>query len=617
MLVTAGAVVAALLAFTTAGCSSSAQPDSSIGKIRPIDNGTAITVPALWAASQSDGTKVGGIEPAEVQVIENGDGQFSIDLSTIESKGAGPQWKAATSQAAAVGTLLSGADPSKVDLSFTVTGPIDGPSAGGLLTVGVLADIQGDELLPGVTMTGTISPDGSIGAVGYVPTKLAAAAAAGYTTAVIPAGLGTYSDDQGATLSLVDYGKSLGITVKEVRAVGEAYQILTGKPYAEVPTKRVVPSAQSSTAIVSTTQHMLTQLQRAYSLAPNGTDAQVLSLARDAMSIMATEIAAKKWDRAYGVGAFAYLRLARAVGAADVAQQLAKFGTARTKKLLRTSIQASLKQALAQRDLAINNVRPTVEQTIMLPGALSWATFAIATYQGLLLELAKPNSNEALTIVGRVLSEERAGVKVMLPDALEVLNAQPSVTPLTANKTTTFLSSYATLLNNAGEANLNYYAVLAGRAVAPDGQVSGDGMNGAAFALEKTAKPAVKVSNLKSALKESSQALTYFVISSGVLSGSQAYALESGSNDLRISGSPELVDAAVASGTATVESYSQKLRAQNLTVGYPLWSSRWGAAAANEYRKTELATEAGWVGLNELWYDAVSMFMMHGFGKYS
>lgn len=601
------------VALSITGCSSTPAPDATIGQLRTIDQGTAMTVPALWAASQSDGSLVGGIEPAEVQVTQDGDGQFSIDLSTIEAGGAGPQWTAATAQAAAVGTLLSGTDPSALDLGFTVTGAIDGPSAGGLLTVGVLADIQGDSLLPGVTMTGTISPDGSIGAVGYVPTKLAAAAAAGYTTAVIPAGLGQFTDNAGASMTLVEYGKSLGIDVKEVRTVAQAYQLLTGKAYAQLPSSVVQASAPSNAAIISTTKAMRASLQKALVSVPPGTQGQAINLARAALVSMDAAIAAGKWDQAYGVGAFAYLRLARAEGAAKVTDDVSKLGIVKAEVQLRKAITAALSEAKAARDAAIQSAKPTVEQTLSLPGAIGWATYAVASYQGLLLELDKPNSAKALSIAGRILEENRAGVNVMMPDALAVLNAQPARTSAPEGKVKEFLNGYTKLLNIAAAANFNYFRVLSGTVAKPDGKVSEDGVVGTSSVLQKPATSKNEPGTLEDSLLQVANALTYFVVSSGVLASHQAYGLETADNDLMQSSTPEAVDAAVATGATTIESYSAKLRAKNLTVGYPLWSSRWGKAAADSYQKTNLATEAGWIGLNEIWYDAVSMFMMNAF----
>jgi uncharacterized protein len=181
-------LIAGALALSSACSGTSTPPDAQIGALRTTDSGTAITVPALWAAPRSNGTADGGIEPT--QVIVQADATkagYTVDLSSIEAQGAGPSWEAATASAAAFATLFSGVDPAKVSLGFTITGPIDGPSAGGLLTCGLLAAFSGVPFTPGVTMTGTISPDGSIGTVGYIPRKVQAAAEAGYRTVIIPA----------------------------------------------------------------------------------------------------------------------------------------------------------------------------------------------------------------------------------------------------------------------------------------------------------------------------------------------------------------------------------------------------------------------------------------------
>ena len=68
---------------------------------------------------------------------------------------------------------------------------IDGSSAGGCITVALLAAIQGDDLNDTVYMTGTIESDGSIGQIGGVVEKGAAAAEKGATLFLVPEGQGT------------------------------------------------------------------------------------------------------------------------------------------------------------------------------------------------------------------------------------------------------------------------------------------------------------------------------------------------------------------------------------------------------------------------------------------
>jgi hypothetical protein len=184
----AGALIAmSLMVATLSACSApSVGSLDQVGKLRAVDGGVALTIPALWAGRAADGTSVGGVEPAEVFVLKHRDGVDPVDLTRIDSSGAGPQWRAATSQAAAVATLMSARDPEEIDLGFSVTGPIDGPSAGGILTVGLLANLTNTPLIPTVAMTGTISPDGTIGEVGGVATKVKSAAAVGFTTIIVP-----------------------------------------------------------------------------------------------------------------------------------------------------------------------------------------------------------------------------------------------------------------------------------------------------------------------------------------------------------------------------------------------------------------------------------------------
>ncbi|MGW1073151.1 YlbL family protein [Streptomyces sp. NPDC002537] len=79
----------------------------------------------------------------------------------------------------------------KVDLSLA---DIGGPSAGLLFTLGIIDKLDGDgrggDLTGGLTVagTGTIEPDGTVGAVGGVPLKTQAARRDGATVFLVPKG---------------------------------------------------------------------------------------------------------------------------------------------------------------------------------------------------------------------------------------------------------------------------------------------------------------------------------------------------------------------------------------------------------------------------------------------
>lgn len=154
-----------------------------------------------------------------------GEPGFTTDLTDQQAKGAGKQWMAASAAAAAVATIWSGADPALVDISYQVTGPIDGPSAGGILAVGTLAAIRDEALDPSVTMTGTIGPDGSIGPVGGVDVKLTAAAKAGFRTVLVPS---LNMTQPGVRDQLLASAERLGLSVRPIRTLLEAYEAFTG-----------------------------------------------------------------------------------------------------------------------------------------------------------------------------------------------------------------------------------------------------------------------------------------------------------------------------------------------------------------------------------------------------
>ena len=78
------------------------------------------------------------------------------------------------------------------------SGEVGGPSAGLAFTLAVLDNLTEGELTGGLELavTGTISPDGTVGPVGGVPQKAAAVRDLGLSTFIIPASLGTELIDE-------------------------------------------------------------------------------------------------------------------------------------------------------------------------------------------------------------------------------------------------------------------------------------------------------------------------------------------------------------------------------------------------------------------------------------
>ena len=153
-----------------------------------------------------------------------------------EVGGAGDQWRSAGWMAAVTAAMLTDFDPRTMRVSFEYEGRVDGPSAGALMTCGVLAAVRGDAIRADAAMTGTINPDGSIGPVGGISHKIEGAAAEGMKLVLIPAGVRFDTDSEsGERIDLIEHGDKLGVKVVSVFDVYHAYKLLTG---AELPRAR-------------------------------------------------------------------------------------------------------------------------------------------------------------------------------------------------------------------------------------------------------------------------------------------------------------------------------------------------------------------------------------------
>lgn len=177
-----------------------------------------------------EGDGGGGSARNRITVEPSGDKGVKVGFQEDEVRGTGDMWRSSAWQATTVAFLLTGALPTKMKITFDCVGPTDGPSAGGLLTVGVLAAMSGDKVRDDVIMTGTINPDGSIGPVGGIPHKLDGAKEAGKKRVLIPVGQ-SFSEDiiTGESVDVIAKGKEMDLEVEEVSNIYEAYEKFTGK----------------------------------------------------------------------------------------------------------------------------------------------------------------------------------------------------------------------------------------------------------------------------------------------------------------------------------------------------------------------------------------------------
>lgn len=193
------------------------------------------TVAMLLPAVDSEGT---GVIGTLYTTVKPGSGKILLDTSRIlnylDTQLSGRIAAKAASDYAKVN--LSG-----MDITYTIkvnASLIEGPSAGSAMAVSVLLALE-NKTADNITMTGTINPDGTIGVVGSVLEKARVAKANGAVLFLVPKGQSTAEETVRArtcnrvngaevcrityTAQTINISSALGIEVKEVRNIGEAY----------------------------------------------------------------------------------------------------------------------------------------------------------------------------------------------------------------------------------------------------------------------------------------------------------------------------------------------------------------------------------------------------------
>ena len=237
--------------------------------LRPTESATPLT--AVAYSSGPTGPE-GSLIPLELRVRHR-PGPASVAVFEDFSSGAGEQWRASTWIAAIQAARILDVPLAGKEISVSVNGLIDGPSAGALMTAGLMATLQNVTPRTDVTMTGTINPDGTVGPVGGIAFKMEAAAAAGKRFFGLPAGLRVErhpTTEQ--AIDLFAHGARLGLRVVELGDVYDAYTLLTGEPVQRpdaIEPRAMMPSAYAERRMqleIAQYEHIvregLTQYQR-------------------------------------------------------------------------------------------------------------------------------------------------------------------------------------------------------------------------------------------------------------------------------------------------------------------------------------------------------------------
>ncbi len=231
--------------------------------------GRTVVLKAPAVSKTPDGRLV-GVATEFVITVAPGSGHVYVEtwpLSEVDMQ-------ASARLAAQIAGKVTGKDMSKYDVFIQVkadTPIIGGPSAGGTMTVGIIAALEGWKVRSDVMMTGMINPDGTIGPVGGILEKASAAASVGAKLFLIPMGqrIQVVEETQKRNIGgivqitttsrkvdVVKYAKERwGLEVKEVSDIYEAVYYFTGK---------VLPKPQPPANVVIDTSFLRDDAQNDY-----------------------------------------------------------------------------------------------------------------------------------------------------------------------------------------------------------------------------------------------------------------------------------------------------------------------------------------------------------------
>lgn len=184
-------------------------------------------------------SKGNGVVTPLAAEVKPGDGKILINIDKLN------YWtdtQQSMQTARDVAERITGVNMKKVDLIYSLKTDnatlVGGPSAGAALTIATIAALKNKTLPKDIMMTGTIEEDGSVGKVGGIIEKAAAAKAVGAKLFLVPAGEGTQiytkpeekcSRTSGFLICETNYnqikvsvGNSVGIEVKEVSTIEDA-----------------------------------------------------------------------------------------------------------------------------------------------------------------------------------------------------------------------------------------------------------------------------------------------------------------------------------------------------------------------------------------------------------
>lgn len=191
---------------------------------------TDVEVPVLTVSTRH-GTTEGCMLHLKLHLERVADVHEPLQVSISEDTpgGAGTMMRSSIWMAALIAGLTRDDDLSGLRITVQIPGAVDGPSAGGVICLGILSALEGRTLPKDFAFTGTILPDGTIGEVGGIVHKMQAAQGGGCKRVIIPDYLRMDEDrNSHENVDLKRRALSLGMQFCPVENIRQAYDTIHG-----------------------------------------------------------------------------------------------------------------------------------------------------------------------------------------------------------------------------------------------------------------------------------------------------------------------------------------------------------------------------------------------------
>ena len=575
-------------------------------------------VKALWFSGELDSVKE-GIAEVEISVgINDKPTAFNLDLDTERAQGAGASWTAATWSAASVATLFSFRDPRTVDITASVDGPINGPSAGGLMASTMLALSAGAEINPDTTMTGTINPDGSIGLVGGIPAKLQAAKVAGLKKVLIPKGPAVSEDPRtGKQVNLQAEAKRLGLEVTEVSSIFEAMPLLTGRADLLGDLGDTDPISKPVLASISKSASELDELiqrQQVRARKLNLPNEEIAELERG-RSLGVAALKAKQPVDAYAQLWHSYYQGNSVLSEAEVEAAVKRDGVDAVRQQLLKRIDALEATSKQRSNQAAQAKMTNIEQMVGLTDALTWVgspEISVGLYRDY---LNQPDRDERdLVLVAEALAESTANVEVSLDQSLAGLTASAGI-PANQEEVSNTLASYTDFLKQTGDASLNYFEEAVANLSSDQAKAEQKLRNfdySFADSMRNSLRESSSVSGLAEQRKQLFVAVSYYIataqlaVESDILQAQQLDPLDRNTVMTNRTG----FDDALAASTHVNNRLLRLLAEDSIDSSYAHWLADWGRWQATQSGRKYPDGYRLW-GLTNTWQASIQLLLLN------